>query len=88
MEVNRLVLEKMLLLSLHMLRLDKFVLTDKKSGSFKLKFFFSCYHFFKKIDIVYLQINLPFFNNNLFKNNNKKAFGSTKPKKNLGFLYL
>ena len=61
---------------------------NKKFENFQLETFFSHNHFSEKIETVHLQSYLPYFDNNLFENNNKKAFTPTKPKENLSFLCL
>ena len=83
----------MLILKLNKIKPDKYVFVSevcyqKKIESSQLKASFFYYHLFEKIKTIHLQSWWSFSDNNLSKNNSKKAFWLTKPNKNLGFLYL
>ena len=84
--------QKVLTLRFNMLTSDKLAFVSKVYNQWKI-WNFSAWNFSflsslcNKIETVYLQPYLPGLDNNLSKNNNKKAPWPIKFDKNFGFLY-
>ena len=62
------------------------IANNEKFKCFQPKAFLFYSYFFEENETVHVQPHLLYFDNNLSKNNNKKALEPTKPNKNLGFL--
>ena len=63
-------------------------INDKRFKCSQLEAWFFLYYLAEKNEIKRLQLYLLFFNNNLSKNNSKKAFGPTKLDENSDFSFL